>query len=165
MAFLDRVPIAQSLLYDKDGNAVTVSLDAGIRRIEIAGKVTIVGSSPPPATTPAVIIGDTPLVVGSDDTSFVIPDGETFHLQQLTAGNEDPTKGAVITLLFDNGTEHVIERIYVSGSSVSIGFGDVTLARDGTALLGDGVDTIVLRREKFSGTNIAIDSVARGYTV
>lgn len=153
------------VLYDASGNPVTVTDDAGVFRLEIGGKVAVTGATPPPSTTPVQINADTPLSVGTNDTTFIIPNGETFFLQEVVAGNEDPTKGAVVEVLFDNGTEHLIARVYISGQTRSIGYTDLDTARDGTALLGDGVDTIIVRRAKFSGSNIAIDAVVNGYTV
>lgn len=154
-----------TVLYDAAGNAVTVTEDAGVYRVEINGKVSVVGALPPPSTTAAIIYADTPLSVGTNDTAFVIPNGETFHLQNITCGNEDPTKGASVTVLFDDGTEHVIARVYLGGQTLTIGYSDIALARDGTALVGNGTNEIIVRRAKFSGSNIAIDAVATGYTV
>ena len=151
------------VLYDAAGVAVTITDDAGVNRLEISGKVQTVGAIPPPATTAVVISADTPLTVGSADTAYLIPTGETFHLQQITCGNEDPTKGAVTTVIFDDGAEHVIERVYTAGFTVQAGFADVVVARDGTPLLGNGTNTIIVRRDKYSGTNIAIDAEVRGY--
>jgi hypothetical protein len=154
-----------TVLYDAAGNAVTVTNDAGVRRIEINGKVTVVGASPPPATTPFAVFADTPLTVGSHDTSEVIPNGQTLYLQQLLAGNEDPTKGASVELIYYNGTEHLVSRMFMAGFSIERGFADVSTARDGTVMVGNGVHTLIVRRAKFSGSNIAIDAVVRGYTV
>lgn len=144
----------------------TLTNDAGIIRQEIVGKVSVVGATAPPSTTAQEIFADIPLVVGTHDTTFTIPDGETFHLQNITAGNEDPSKGAVIEVIFDNGSEHVIERVYTNGSTVSISFNDVATARDGIALLGNGAGTsdIIVRRIKYAGTDIAIDAIVTGYT-
>ena len=153
------------VLYDSAGNAISTQLDTGVRRLEIAGKVSVIGAVPPPATNEARINADTPLTVGSHDTTFTIPNGEVFHLQQVTAGNEDPTKGAVIEIIFDDGAEHLIERVYTNGNTISIGFSDISEARDGASLVGNGTNTIVVRRTKFSGSNIAIDAGVRGYTV
>ena len=150
---------------DAAGNAISSQLDAGIRRLEIAGKVSVVGSVPPPATNAFAVFADTPLVVGANDTAVVIPDGETLHIQSITGGNEDPTKGAQVEVVFNDGTEHVVGRFFTSGHSLFFGFADVTQARDGTALTGNGTNTLIVRRLKFSGTDIAIDAVLRGYTV
>jgi len=146
-------------------NDVTVLNDAGIYRLQISGKVQSVGAVPPPATTPVLISADTPLSVGTNDTDYVIPNGETFHLQQITAGNEDPTKGAVTLVVFDDGSEHVVERVYTAGFTVQAGFSDIVVARDGTPLLGNGTNKIVVRRVKYSGSNIDIDAEVRGYSV
>lgn len=150
---------------DAAGNAISSQDDAGIRRLEIAGKVSVIGALPPPSTTPVAIFADTPLTVGSHDTTFVIPSGMTIHLQQITAGNEDPTKGASVEVIYDDGAEHMIARIYTSGQSELFSFSDIAEARDGTALTGNGSNTIIVRRSKYSGTDIAIDCVVRGYTV
>lgn len=152
-------------MYDGAGNPVTITNDAGVYRVEITGKVQTVGAIPPPSTSPVQVSADTPLTVGSHDTSFLIPSGESFYLQSVTAGNEDPTKGAVTEVIYDDGAEHIIERVYTSGQSIQIGFPDLSTARDGTALVGTGTETIIVRRVKYSGSNIAIDSEIRGYTV
>jgi hypothetical protein len=153
------------VLYDAAGVAVTITDDAGVNRLEISGKVQTVGAIPPPATSPTQINADTPLVVGTDDTTFVIPTGETFYLQSFTAGNEDPTKGAVTEVIYDDGSEHLIERVYTNGQTIQIGFPDLSTARDGTVMVGTGTETIIVRRVKYSGSNIAIDAEIRGYTV
>ena len=155
-----------AILYDVDGNPVTVTLDAGVRRVQISGKVAVVGAQPPPATTPVAIFADTPLVVGTHDVVWVIPEGETFYLQEILGGNEDPTKGAKVEVIFDDdSTERLITRMYLAGFSNSFGFADIYQSRDGTPLVGNAAGTkkIIVRRTKFSGTDIAIDAVARGY--
>lgn len=151
-------------LVDPSGNDTTITLDGVVYRQEVQGKVTIVGASAPPATTPVEIDADIPLTVGTHDTSFLIPSGETFHLQTIIAGNEDPTKGASVEVIYDDGTEHVVARVYTSGTTTQIGYSDVNTARNGTSLDGTGTETIIVRRLKFSGTDIAIDTVVTGYT-
>jgi hypothetical protein len=155
-----------TVVTDAAGNAISSQDDAGVRRLEISGKVSVTGASPPPSTLPALIYADTPLVVGTHDTIFVIPDGETYFLQELVSGNEDPTKGAVVEVLYDNGTEHLVARQYISGQTISINEPEDGLARDGTTCVGNvgGTFTIIVRRTKYSGSDIAIDAEARGYT-
>jgi len=152
-------------LYDSAGNPATITNDAGVYRVEISGKVQTVGAIPPPATDPVRINADTPLSTGTHDTTFTIPSGDTFYLQSITAGNEDPTKGAVFEVIYDDGTEHLVERVYTNGQTITIGFPDLDSARDGTIMVGTGTDTIIVRREKYSGSNIAMDAEVRGYTV
>lgn len=153
-------------LYDADGNAVTITDDAGVRRVEILGKVVVTGATPPPLTTPAIIFASTPLTVGSDDTDFIIPDGESFFLQEILAGNEDPSKGASVEVIYDNGTEHLVARVYIAGVTVPTGFPDEHTSRDGTEMAGNAGQTfkIIVRRIKFTGSDIAIDAEVRGYT-
>lgn len=146
--------------------SVTLTNDAGVIRLEVGGKVALTGAAAPPGTSSQLISADTPLTVGSHDTTFTIPDGETFHLQTIVAGNEDPTKGAVVEVFFDDGSEHLVERVYTNGRTLAIPYSDVTEARDGTPLLGDsgGTTDIIVRRAKYSGTDIAVDAVVVGYT-
>lgn len=154
-------------LYDDLGNALDTVSDVGVQRLQINGKVQVVGAIPPPNTTSVNVFAHLPLVVGSADTVFVIPDGETFYLQQVIAGNEDPTKGASIEVIYDNGTEHLAERVYTNGRTINIGYGDQGAARDGVPMVGNagGTFVIIIRRIKYSGSNIAIDAIVRGYTV
>lgn len=153
------------LITSSAGNPVTVSEDASIYRLEVQGKVQTIGAISPPSTNTARINADAPLTAGSHDTSFVIPNGETYHLQQITAGNEDPTKGAVFEIIYDDGTEHVIARVYTAGQTISVGYSDLVQARDGTPLTGNGSNSIIVRRVKFAGSNIAMDCEVLGYTV
>jgi hypothetical protein len=144
---------------------VTVTADASINRLQIAGKVSVTGAIAPPATTQVLIHADTPLTVGSHDSVYVIPDGEVFHIQEIHQGNEDPTKGASVEIIYYNGTEHLLERVYSAGSTVTIGYPDINAARDGTSMVGNagGTNTIVTRRLKYSGSNIAIETEVVGY--
>ena len=151
-------------LHTTDGTPLSSTLDQGVQRLQIIGKVQVTGAITPPATTSVAIYGDNPLTVGTDDTTFTIPNGETFFLQEIVAGNEDPTKGATVEVLYDNGTEHLVARIYIAGTTLAVGYPDRDEARDGTAMVGNGSHSIIVRRTKFSGTNIAIDAVVRGYT-
>jgi hypothetical protein len=161
-----RIARQGATLYDDQGNALSVTLDGSVRRLEILGKVQVIGAVAPPATTSVAIVGDNPLSVASSDTAYVIPNGNTFRLQSLLAGNEDPTKGARVEVIFDNGgTLRTITRVYTAGSTVLYSYADVASSRDGTALVGNGAGTnrIILRRAKLAGSNIEIDTVVRGY--
>jgi len=160
-ALADAWPVVPT---DASGNAYSTQLDAGVRRLEVAGKVSVIGATPPPSTNDATIYADNPLSVGSHDTSFVIPNGETFYLQELVAGNENPTRGAQVEVVYDNGTEHVVSRIYIAGTTLTVGYPNRNTARDGTLMVGNGSHTIIVRRQKSFGTNIEIDAVVRGYT-
>jgi hypothetical protein len=166
MGFDDK-PQLNITLYDEAGNAIDSKLDEGVRRLEVTGLVVVTGASPPEGTGPAVIFADTPLTVSAHDTEYLIPDGEAFHLQELVVGNEDPTKGAVVELIYDNGTEHLIARVYSNGFTLIIGYPSTMVARDGTVLAGNAGQThkIIVRRSKYSGSAIAIDAVVRGYSI
>jgi len=153
----------EPVLVDSSGNEITVTQEGAVYRLEVTGKVSVVGALPPPATTAFAIFADTPLTTGNHDTTWTIPSGEAAHIQSVQAGNEDPTKGAVVEIIFDDGTEHLVERVYINGQTITISFGDVMEARDGTDLIGNGSNELIVRRTKYSGTNIAIDAVLRGY--
>lgn len=128
--------------------------------------VRVVATAPPAGIDGTVIAADTPLTVGTHVTSYVIPNGETFFLQQLLGGNEDPSKGASVEVIYYDGTtEHLVHRDYYNGATHAASFPDVSAARDGTAMIGDGSTKLIrVRRAKFSGSDIAIDAVVYGYT-
>jgi len=87
-------------------------------------------------------------------------------LEYLVAGAEgDPTaKGSKIEVLYyDGAAEHLVERIYLMGESVSV-YPNTSSARDGTAMTGNGsTKKVYLRRHRMSGTAQEVDAVARGY--
>ncbi len=158
-----------------DGDVVripTINVDAldGKKRVSIEGKISVSPPEPPAAATPVSIAADSPLdVTGTDDTDTEITTGDTFTIQQVTAGAEgDPTeKGAVIRVSYIDGSsvEHVIEQIYLTGQTVQI-FPDTSTARDGTTLLGvagAGLGVIRIRREQFGGGTRELDVVLRGF--
>jgi hypothetical protein len=157
------------ILYNEDGTvAVSTKDDDGVRRLEIAGVVVVQQAAVPLLGVAFLIHADTPLVVSTHDTIFVIPDGKTAHVQSLVSGNEDPTKGAVAEVIYDDdGTERLIARMFTAGASLLFGFANVSQSRDGTDLTGNGAGTktIIVRRTKFVGTDIAIDTSVRGYTI
>lgn len=162
-----------SILYDENGNPVEVRIDEADQtyRLGVFGKVTTVPASPPAAKTRVVLVGDTPLAFGAganpQDSEFVIPNGETFTAQRLIAGSEgDSTEaGSRIDLIYVDASsvEHLITRQYVAGFTVDVS-GETDEARDGTAMVGDGVNTkIVLRRLRLSGGSLEVDAVLVGY--
>lgn len=150
--------------------SILVDDEDDLRRLAIQGKISISAPTPPAAATPVSIAADTPLdVTGTETTDFEITTGETFTIQQITAGAEgDPTeKGAVIRVSYldSGGTSHIIEQIYLTGQTVQI-FPDTSEARDGTALVGfagAGNGTIRIEREQFGGGTRELDVVLRGF--
>lgn len=157
----------ETLIRDSSGRIAEVLPDSndGINRLAITGKVSVTAPPPPTGATSIVIAADNPLLVGNHDTEYIITNGTTFHIQQIVAGAAgDPTeKGSKITIIFHNGSEHVIERIYVSGFTNFGSYPDTDRTRDGVLLTGNGTNKIIIRREKVSGTNREIDAVVRGY--
>jgi hypothetical protein len=138
--------------------------------LHIVGKVSTGPPPTPPATTAVLIDASSPLSIGGgtspDDTTYTIPNGQTFTLQSLQAGSEgDSTEsGSRVEVWYDDGTtEHLVTREYVSGFTVEI-FPDTNEARDGTVMTGDGsTKLIIVRRERLSGGALEIDAVAKGY--
>lgn len=172
----DSLPAGENIigrfrLVDGDGtNVVDVETDAadGKQRLAIVGKVSVSAPATPPSATPVTIAGDTPLSISTtQNTEYVIPDGETFTLSVVEAGAAgDPTeKGSKIEVIYDeDGTEKIIERIYITGQTVAV-YPDTSEARDGTSLVGNAAGTykIILRRIRLSGTSQEVDAVVRGY--
>lgn len=153
-------------LANSSGNNVTITNDAGVYRVEIQGKVQTIGAAPPPATTGVLIYANNPLTVGTSDTDYTIPNGDIFRLQEIVAGNEDPTKGAVVSVYYYNGTEHLVARVYTAGFTIPIGYPDVSEAQDGTSMVGNGTTFLIrVRRQKYSGSDIAIVAQVAGYVV
>lgn len=131
--------------------------------------------SPPPGTTEFVLsINESNLEIGSpptyhEDESSVIGSGNDLYLQLFSAGAMgDPSeRGSRVDLLWREGsgpTDHIIERMYVSGQSVTISLPDVNKARDGTSMTGNGTNTkLVIRRYRLSNADQEVDAIVRGY--
>lgn len=140
-------------------------------RLAITGKVSVQIAPPPVGGLARSYYADDPLEIGSllspHDTSYVIEDGKTFHIQQVIAGCQgDPSEdGSKVEIIFNDGTEHVVDRIYVHGETQFGDYPDTHTARDGTQLLGNGTNTIILRRTRLSNSTQEIDAVVRGYIV
>jgi hypothetical protein len=145
--------------------------------VEADGTIRVATAPPsaPPGTTEFVLAGDDPLVMGGTDSpddsdSAVVGNGVNLYVQTIVAGAAgDPSeKGSRIDLLWVEGggpTEHLIERIYIRGSTLPVTLPDVNKARDGTALTGNGSNTFLrLRRIRLSNADQEVDAVVRGYT-
>ena len=132
--------------------------------------------SAPPGTTEFVLaIDEADLEIGAPPTyheeeSSVIGSGVELYLQLFVAGAAgDPSeRGSRVDILWREGagpTDHVIERAYVSGQSVTTILPDVNKARDGTTLSGNGTNTkLVIRRYRLSNSDQEVDAIVRGYT-
>jgi len=152
-------------------DGVTVETDPvdGKGRANVDARAYLAPPVVPAATTPVTISADSPLSLSTVETAeHTIADGKSFHLQQVVYGAEgDPTeKGSRIDVIyFDGTTEHVIERVYVTGFTRQI-TPDTRVARDGTALgPGDagGTKKIRVRRTRLSTSPQEVDAVVRGY--
>jgi hypothetical protein len=146
---------------------VVVDTQDSFQRLAIQGKVQVTPPVAPPTATPVTIDASIPLDVGSHDTTYTITSGKTFVIQQIVAGAEgDPTeKGSKIEVYFDDGTERLIERIYITGFTQYGVYPDTQTSRDGTILAGNGSNELVVRRQKLGGSNKEIDVVIRGYEI
>lgn len=127
--------------------------------------VSIVPQPTPPGAVLVFISADNPLSVNTEDEVYTIPSGKTFYLQQIIVGNEDPAKGARVEVVYDDGTERTVARTYTSGETVSVPIANQSTARDGTAMVGNGSNTIIVRRTKLTGSNLEVDAIVRGYTL
>lgn len=161
-------PIIHGISQHREVLAAYVSYDAadGIRRLAIDGKVSISPPPPPAGTTEVIMSADNPLSMnGTHNTEYIIGTGKTFHIQQITCGAEgDPNeKGSKVEIIFHNGTEHIVERIYVVGFTQFGIYPDTAEARDGTKLIGNGTNKIIIRRNRLGGNTLEVDAVVRGY--
>ena len=136
-------------------------------RLGVAAKVTIVPPTAPAIATPVQINADEPLEVASLSTSsYGIPNGKVFHLQQITAGSEgDPNeKGSKVEVSYSSSLgDKIIERIYINGFSQFGSYPDTSFSRDGTAMSGSNGGKIVVKRRRLGGSALEIDCVVRGY--
>jgi hypothetical protein len=147
---------------------ITEDLVDGKKRLDVSGKVSIVEALPPPGATPVQIAADTPLIITTGisphDTEYTITSGTTFTLLTVIGGSEgDSTEnGSRIDIIYDNGTEHLVAREYVSGFSAQIS-PDTFVTRDGVTMVGTGTEKIIVRRIRLSGGSLEIDALAKGF--
>ena len=150
------------------------------KRVQVLedGQVRVSSSppKPPPGTTEYVFAQDDanlsigPVPSTHDTISAVIGNGVKLYLQIMTIGAAgDPSeKGSKVEFFWVTGStpvEHLIERLYATGASLSLQLPDVHKARDGTAMVGDGANTkLIIRRTRLSTSNGEIDASLRGYT-
>jgi len=172
---IDALPVGDNLIGRTkltDGTLIASLIEdtvASLVRLAVEGKVSIVSPTPPGTATEVVLASDTPLGISTTSTAtYVIPDGDTFHLQSLSTGAEgDPTeKGSKVEVIFDNaGTERLVTRLYVSGFTVFQSFNDVSKSRDDTSMVGNagGTNKVLLRRIRLSGSVQEVDAEIRGY--
>jgi hypothetical protein len=164
------------LVVGEDGATTARALDVrvdpidGIRRLQIEGKVVTAPAPPPPGGTAVTIAGDSPLSVSTIEvTNYIIPNGVTFYVQQIVAGAEgDPTeKGSKIEVYFYDGTtEHIVDRIYITGFTQYGSYPNTGSSRDGTMMTGNGTTkTIRVKRIRIGGSAQEIDAVVRGYYI
>jgi hypothetical protein len=108
-------------------------------------------------------------VTSTHDTEYTISSGKSFIIQQIVVGAEgDPNeKGSKVEVVYDDGTtEHLVDRIYIAGTSLFGNYPDTGEARDGTSLDGDGsTKKLIIRRTRLGGATLEIDCVVRGYEI
>jgi hypothetical protein len=159
----------------EDGASGLEDDEAGARvvggRLQMSGHVVLAPSTPPSGATPVTLINDTPLELTSaaspSDVSRVITNGTTFYVQHVVAGAaaSPVAAGSVIEVIFDDGTEHIVARAYVQGFTNIVTYPDLCEARDGTALTGNGTNTIIVRRRRLSAQALELEGVLTGYEV
>ena len=157
------------------GNARFVQMvfdgEDSIYRVAVSGKVSVQIPPPPEGgVEKQVSQNDANLDVSTThDTTYVITNAKTFVIQQVVVGAEgDPNeKGSKVEIIYYDGTtEHLVDRIYISGTSLFGNYPDASQARDGTAMTGNGTTkTIIIRRTRLGGAALEIDCVVRGYEI
>lgn len=128
--------------------------------IDTSGRLRVVVEPPtvPPNTAAAGVTAYNTMS-GSQDDTFVIPNGETLFLQTFSAGGEEVTDGNSIELWHDpngNGSGMtIIDVIFANGVSAQHILND--------NFLGDGIAAIRLRRNRLSGGSGLIFGRWEGY--
>lgn len=140
----------------------------GVFRLATDGRVIVTPPPAPDGATAVTIAADTPLSVsGLRTTEYTIANGKTFHLQQVQSGAEgDPSeKGNKVEIrYYDGAAEHLVARQYIMGETLWLQMPDVSAARDGTSMDGNGTTkTIRVVRERLGGSSQEIDAVVYGY--
>jgi hypothetical protein len=165
-----------SAIYGRDAGGVD-----RMAQSQTDGKLVVATTLPesPPGTTPftfAVNEAELEVGAGGDVTSpheslgAIVPSGDTVTIQFFTAGSAgDPSEaGSVIELYWREGggpTDHLIERLFVGGQTVTVQLPSANQSRDGTALVGNGTNTrLMVRRKRESTAAQPLDFVVRGYT-
>ena len=163
------------LMVGEDGSGVARAVDIRVdpndskRRLQIEGKVLAVTTPiAPPSSTTVSIAADSPLSINTTtDTTYTIPNGVTFYLQQVVGGSEGDTseRGSVIEVFYYDGTtNHIVERVYVNGFTTYVAVNDLSKSRDATSMVGDGSTKLIrVRRRRLSGSAQEVDAVVRGY--
>jgi hypothetical protein len=161
--------------------AMGETADAKSKRLRVESDGTLSVATQPPSPPP----GTTEFVLAQDEVdlsidgaaspatkdSAIIGDGVNVYIQSFSAGAAgDPNeKGSKVEILWVEGSpevEHIVERLYVGGASVSLELPNINKARDGTLLTGNGSNTKVrLRRVRFSNSAQEVDGEIRGYIV
>jgi hypothetical protein len=160
-------------LVDTAGNPVTVAYDSdrGVYLLSISGQVVVAPPAIPSGATPVTVENNDPLNLtggaSPDDETYTITNGTTFYVTQFIAGGEsNPTAaGSVVEIYFDDGTEHLVSRIYINGNTASLSFNCLCEARDGTTLTGNGTNTMIVRRRRLSNAASEVEGVLYGYEV
>ncbi|MHA1827059.1 MAG: hypothetical protein ACTSX6_00275 [Candidatus Heimdallarchaeaceae archaeon] len=98
----------------------------------------LVSEEPPPGTTPLRKYVSSQLgAVGTYDTDYVIPNGQTWHIDSFGGGSE---AAAVLTLIWDpDGANEEIHRIFTDANNWQ-----ASICKD---FVGDGVKKLRIRRE------------------
>ena len=125
----------------------------------------------PPGSTEVNVYADTPLELSNanspHDTEYVIPNGKTFFLQRVIIGaSKDPSeKGTMVEVIYKvAAVEHLVTRYFVDQKTFEMQVVDLGVARDGTALIGDGsTKKIVARRTRMSSAAQLVDVHVQGY--
>jgi hypothetical protein len=137
---------------DKDGIMRRIRVEADGRLISSASVVN------PPGTT-QVNQSVQSNVGTTDDSDYVIPNGELLIIQQFSGGAEGDVDGSKVELfVFEDGTKTVgqlLDVVYVNGSngsdSINQGF------------VGDGSRLVTIRRSRLAGSGKEIFGKWQGY--
>jgi len=155
--------------YDDCRRMMTIlDSDENINRLAITGKVSIQVEPPPSGGVGIAYYADDPLSIKKQHTTeFVLPVGKTLFIQQIILGCQgDPSKnGSKAEISFDDGTSHLIDRLYVNGATMFGNHISTNEARDGTPITGNGTNKLVILRDRLAVSEQEIDVIIRGYHI
>lgn len=144
---------------------------SNIWRMHISGKMSTQVEKPPASGQEVSIFADTPLSVNNrispHDTTYIIPNNKTLVIQRIVAGcqGDSSEDGSKVEIIFNDGTEHLINRVFINGATQFNSFLDTKKAIDGTSFVGNGTNSIIIRRIRLSNGEQEIDCALRGYVL
>jgi hypothetical protein len=83
----------------------------------------------------------------------------------IGAGHDPSERGTQVDLIYyDGSTEHVVARFFVENTTFEIQLADISKARDGTTMTGNGTTKkLIIRRTRLSSADQRVDVHVQAY--